>query len=174
MTQQGYVFYRKKNQAQPIISAILYAEHNILRSDPSCTLFPLEQFKDSKTEISFVNKRLKLVLLSKTNMPKHSERRAFRLRNTTVCLRKDNNDLHPFWICELLERSPIFTIFLQCLLTITQALHSIHDFTIYAFLLFCFVVMVKDNTKRMLALWLTQLTEYYLTSATYLFKDQSS
>lgn len=95
MTQQGYVFYRK-NQAQLITSTMLYTEHDILRSDPSHTLFLIQQFKDSTAETSFLNRRLKLVLLSKTSMPKHCERRAVRLRNPAVCLRKDKSD--PFFI----------------------------------------------------------------------------
>lgn len=90
------MYFIEKNQAQLITSTMLYAEHNILRSDPSCTLFLIQQFKDSTTETSFLNKSLKLVLLGKTNTPKHSEIRAVRLRNPAVCLREDKND--PFFI----------------------------------------------------------------------------
>lgn len=136
-------FIEKKNQAQSITSAMPYAEHNILRSDPSCTPFLIQQFKDSTTDTSFLSKRLKLVLLSKTNMPKHSERRAARLRNAAVCLREDKNYLHLFWICELLERPPIFTTYLQCLLNIIHALHSIHDFTrTTPYINYCFSVLL--------------------------------
>lgn len=59
MTQQGYIFYRKKNnQAQSITATMLYAEHDILRSVPSHILFIIQQFKESTTETSFLNERL--------------------------------------------------------------------------------------------------------------------
>lgn len=93
MTQAGCVFYRKSSMLYRK-AQMLYAEHNILRSDLSCTLFLIQQLKDSTTETSFLNKKLKLVLRSKINMPEHSERRAARLRNT--CLREDKNDIHLF------------------------------------------------------------------------------